>query len=174
MATLKDILYYVSTALLYPCIVLLILFLGRTLVHLGAFLRECLDRRRSPVRMGSFVEFVAAHRADAIAVEKRLDEVEAEMTREVDATSLLSRIGPMLGLAGTLIPLGPALKGMASGDVGELAENLIVAFTTTVVGLAIAGPCYWISVTRRRWYDGDLREMEYHFRGQTAGVSKEA
>ena len=34
---------------------------------------------------------------------------------------------------GTLIPLGPALNGLAKGDMQALSGNLIVAFTATVI-----------------------------------------
>ncbi len=174
MQTLKDILFHVSNALLAPCLVLLVLLFARTLVHLGEFLREALGRRRRPARLADFASFVAERKTDPLAIEKRLDDTEAELTRHVEATALLSKIGPMLGLAGTLIPLGPALSGMSAGDVGKLASNLIVAFTTTVVGLAIAGPCYWVSSTRRRWYARDLMEMDHHYRSAIAAATEEA
>jgi biopolymer transport protein ExbB/TolQ len=197
MQILKDILYHVSSALLVPTLALLVLFLGRTLIHGGEFLRECLDRRRlprwkmlqaqlppgrllepenarlAPKHIRDFLAFLGSKLDDPAAVEGYLDDAESAMRRSVEATSLLSKIGPMLGLAGTLIPLGPALKGMASGAVGELANNLIVAFTATVVGLAIAGPCYWISSVRRRWYDQDLREMDRLVRAITGEPRKE-
>ena len=86
---------------------------------------------------------------------------------EIDANSRLSRmsfgvrVGPILGLMGTLIPLGPALIGLASGNIQELARNLVVAFSTTVLGLFVGGVCYAISLARRRWYAQDLADIEY-------------
>lgn len=41
------------------------------------------------------------------------------------------QLGPILGLLGTLIPLGPGLAALGSGDIVTLAEALTVAFDTT-------------------------------------------
>lgn len=197
MQLLKDVLFQVSNALLFPCLVLLVAGLGRTLVHVGGFVGEWLVRRRAerawaaarsvarpedsralvgsprlPRRVREFAALLDAQPWAAGAADRYLDDLEAELTRRVDGTALLSKLGPMLGLAGTLIPLGPALQGMAAGDVSALAGNLIVAFTATVVGLAIAGPCYAISTVRRRWYEGDLRELE-HLRAAVTAAAKE-
>jgi len=70
-------------------------------------------------------------------------------------------VGPMLGLVGTLLPLGPALTGLASGDVQALAGNLIIAFTTTVFGILVGAFAYAVSLTRRTWYEQDVSDLEY-------------
>jgi biopolymer transport protein ExbB/TolQ len=62
----------------------------------------------------------------------------------------------MFGLAGTLIPLGPGLRAMAEGQPGGLANNLVIAFTTTVIGLAISALSLCIVHVRTRWYESDL------------------
>ena len=95
------------------------------------------------------------------------------MTKVVERASLASKLGPMLGLMGTLIPLGPALRSMAGGSVAGLSENLVVAFATAVVGLAVAGPCFWMASVCRRWYERDLSDMEFVWR-RTAGRVPEA
>lgn len=53
------------------------------------------------------------------------------------------QLGPILGLLGTLIPLGPGLAALGSGDIVTLAEALTVAFDTTVTGLVIGALAYW-------------------------------
>ena len=67
----------------------------------------------------------------------------------------------MLGLMGTLIPMGPALLALSQGDVMTLANNLIIAFGTTVLGLLIGGIAYMMTEVRNRWYDGDLSDIAY-------------
>jgi biopolymer transport protein ExbB/TolQ len=67
----------------------------------------------------------------------------------------------MFGLMGTLIPLGPALMGLTSGDIQQLATNMVVAFSTTVLGLLTGGIAYAIVVVKKRWYTQDLSDMEY-------------
>jgi hypothetical protein len=71
------------------------------------------------------------------------------------------RVGPILGLMGTLIPLSPALIGLASGDTTQLAENLTTAFSVTVIGLLIGGIAFVISIVRDRMYSQDISDMEY-------------
>ncbi len=67
----------------------------------------------------------------------------------------------MLGLMGTLIPMGPALLALAGGDVKTLADNLIIAFGSTVLGLATGLIGHTISMVRSRWYEQDMSDMEY-------------
>jgi biopolymer transport protein ExbB/TolQ len=93
--------------------------------------------------------------------EKLLQDYELRITRELDSLKILIRIGPMLGLMGTLIPLGPALMGLSAGNIEALATNLVVAFSTTVLGLLVGGIAYTILLVRRRWYLQDLSDMEY-------------
>ncbi|MDY0087917.1 MAG: MotA/TolQ/ExbB proton channel family protein [Coriobacteriia bacterium] len=92
---------------------------------------------------------------------KALADAEIEVTRRLEHTRVLVRIGPMLGLMGTLIPISPALVGLAQGDVDTLANNLVIAFSTTVVGLLIAGVAYMITSVRTRLYQQDIVDLEY-------------
>ncbi|NTU88856.1 MAG: MotA/TolQ/ExbB proton channel family protein [Actinobacteria bacterium] len=72
--------------------------------------------------------------------------------KKLSHTDLIARIGPMLGLMGTLIPLGPGIVALSAGDTATLAQSLLTAFDTTVAGLIIASVSYAISTLRRRWY----------------------
>ena len=74
---------------------------------------------------------------------------------------MLVRFGPALGLMGTLIPLSPALEGLARGDVAQLSENLRVAFSVTVLGLLVGALAFSISLVRDRLYAQDLSDLEY-------------
>jgi biopolymer transport protein ExbB/TolQ len=95
------------------------------------------------------------------AVARRiLDEEEMRRARVVDRTDLMVRLGPALGLMGTLIPLGPGLAALGRGDVKGLAQAVIIAFDTTVVGLAVGGMAFFISRVRRRWYQDYLSILE--------------
>jgi hypothetical protein len=67
----------------------------------------------------------------------------------------------MLGLMGTLIPMGPALLALAGGDIETLAKNLVVAFGSTVLGLVAGLVGTFISLVRSRWYEQDMSDMEY-------------
>jgi biopolymer transport protein ExbB/TolQ len=93
--------------------------------------------------------------------EKLLQDYEIRISAELERLKILTRTAPMLGLMGTLIPLGPALMGLSAGNIEALASNLVIAFSTTVLGLFIGGIAYAILLTKRRWYLQDLSDMEY-------------
>lgn len=80
--------------------------------------------------------------------------------RRIDRADLLARIGPMLGLMGTLIPLGPGLAALGRGDLETLAQAVTVAFNTTVLGLFIGIVGFLLGRLRRRWYDAAMERLE--------------
>ncbi|MFT3864934.1 MAG: MotA/TolQ/ExbB proton channel family protein [Solirubrobacterales bacterium] len=92
---------------------------------------------------------------------KRLAEYDYVSLRRLERTRILVRMGPALGLMGTLIPLSPALAGLASGDVATLSRNLRVAFSVTVAGLLIGAIAFAISLVRDRLYAQDFSDVEY-------------
>jgi biopolymer transport protein ExbB/TolQ len=92
---------------------------------------------------------------------KLLQEYEFYSVRRLNRTRILTRLGPMLGLMGTLIPLSPALVGLAEGDIEALSENLVTAFSVTVLGLLIGGLAFVASILRDRMYSQDISDMEY-------------
>jgi len=92
---------------------------------------------------------------------KLLQEYEFYTIKRLERTRILVRLGPMLGLMGTLIPLSPALIGLASGNTAQLADNLTTAFSVTVLGLLIGGVAFVISIVRDRLYAQDISDMEY-------------
>jgi biopolymer transport protein ExbB/TolQ len=96
-----------------------------------------------------------------IRIENTLQEYEIEVSRLLDKTRILVRVGPMLGLMGTLIPMGAALMALSQGDLAQMSNCLIIAFGTTVAGLAIGVLAYLISVVRERWYAEDTKDMGY-------------
>jgi len=88
--------------------------------------------------------------------------IENRARRRIERADLIARIGPMLGLMGTLIPLGPGLAGLGRGELDTLATAVTVAFDTTVLGLFVGIMGFVIGRLRRRWYDHLLNELEGH------------
>lgn len=91
---------------------------------------------------------------------KLLESEELKAAKKLEKTDIVTRLGPTLGLMGTLIPMGPGLAALGGGDIQGLSQAIIVAFDTTVVGLAAGGLAYVISKIRRRWYEEDLSNLE--------------
>ena len=180
---LSQILLYISTALLIPVMLLLIGFTALMVVYLGGLLHEAWERRRHIVEFRRFVDELKARSSRTVRrnevparfglpaqimgrlsqdnIDKDLDDAHLAMEAALSKLSIGIRVGPMLGLMGTLIPLGPALIAMSGGNIAALTQNLVVAFTTTVVGLLIAGVSYVIYTIRQRWYAQDLNDLEF-------------
>jgi biopolymer transport protein ExbB/TolQ len=92
---------------------------------------------------------------------KALADFDFDAQRRLARTRLLVRAGPALGLMGTLIPLSPALDGLAHGNVNQLSQDLRVAFSVTVLGLLIGAVAFGLSLARDRMYGQDLSDLEY-------------
>lgn len=189
MTVLVKFLFVLCSVLLIPVIVVLLVFLGWTVILAGGFLRECLARaatRRSLdqvlaaakagqdserlwalIRGGgsgvlaAFAVRVGHNTNRAELLTHTVAELEHGITDSMALLSLLTRVGPMLGLMGTLIPLGPALTGLAAGDTQIMAKNLVVAFTTTVIGVLVGSVAYGIGLVRRTWSARDLCDLEF-------------
>jgi biopolymer transport protein ExbB/TolQ len=114
--------------------------------------------------MADTLAFIAEHaRADGSDYElnKALADFDFGSQRRLDRTRLLVRAGPALGLMGTLIPLSPALTGLANGNTSALSHDLRLAFSVTVVGLLIGAVAFALSLTRDRMYGQDLSDLQY-------------
>lgn len=88
-------------------------------------------------------------------------------TRRLERVDLLARSGPILGLMGTLIPLGPGLSALGSGNLDILATALTVAFDTTVIGLLVGLLAYIMGRLRRRWYEAVWMQLGNPLIGDT-------
>ena len=88
------------------------------------------------------------------ALARKLVEYEEEKTdKTLQKTDIITRVGPTLGLMGTLIPMGPGLAALGAGVVNTLAESLTLAFNTTIVGIGSGALCYVIGKIRSGWYN---------------------
>jgi len=96
-----------------------------------------------------------------VNLEKLLQKCDLLISKRLEKSKAMIRIGPMLGLMGTLIPMGPALLALTKGDIDTLAGSLIIAFGTTVVGLLIGAVSYLITTARTRWYRQDMNDIHY-------------
>ncbi|MEO0882646.1 MAG: MotA/TolQ/ExbB proton channel family protein [Pseudomonadota bacterium] len=80
--------------------------------------------------------------------------------KRITRVDIIARISPILGLMGTLIPLGPGISAMGNGDFATLASAITTAFDTTVLGLLIGVLAMLIGRFRRGAYDAALTELE--------------
>ena len=187
MNYISDILYWISTGLLVPVIVLLIFFFLRSLLLIGSFFGQYLAIRRTASLISTEVDSLTKENvqslaerlpkknpslvvtymnrllaADSAAMRQRLlADFEIEADKDLSTSKTLSKMGPMLGLMGTLIPMGPALVGLSTGDIASMAYNMQVAFATTVVGLFVAAIGFITQQVKQRWYLQDMTNLEF-------------
>ncbi len=188
MHVISDVLYWISTGLLVPVILVLIYFFLRSLVLVGAFFGQYLENRKTTQWLNgelktlntnnvdafmeripkknrglviAYLKQLCASKGDNVRIEKLISDFEIAADKDLAISKTLSKMGPMMGLMGTLIPMGPALVGLAAGDIASMAYNMQVAFATTVVGLFSSAIGFITQQVKQRWYLQDLNNLEY-------------
>ena len=94
-------------------------------------------------------------------IQHLMSDFEIAADKDLSTSKMLSKMGPMLGLMGTLIPMGPALVGLSTGDIASMAYNMQVAFATTVVGLFAAAIGFVTQQVKQHWYLQDMSNLEF-------------
>ena len=188
MSYITDILYWISTGLLVPVIVLLIALFVRSLLLIGSFFGQYIAIRKTEALLRIECDALTAENMDTLAdrlpkksntlvvksirkimeekdspahVSRLLADYEILADKDLATSKTLSKMGPMLGLMGTLIPMGPALVGLSTGDIASMAYNMQVAFATTVVGLFAAAIGFITQQVKQRWYLQDMTNLEF-------------
>lgn len=188
MEWITKILFGISNSLLIPDILLLIGFFIYSIIVLGTFYGRFLTRRKNDAAFRHLIDHFPEHSAEALRealpkydnalaipyyrrlletagdldyAEYLISDFESRATKDLIPLRILTKIGPMLGLMGTLISMSPALVGLSSGDVSGMAYNMQIVFATTVVGLVIAGVSIVVLFYTARWYRRDVAGMTY-------------
>lgn len=187
MNYISDILYWISTGLLVPVIVLLIILLVVRCCSSAVFRTVYVDSKTESLLRGEFDSLtpggiaslgeripnvrtslvtVYIHRMLEVRnsrphVERLLADFEIAADKDLAISKTLTKMGPMLGLMGTLIPMGPALVGLSAGDISSMAYNMQVAFATTVVGLFASAIGFITQQVKQRWYLQDMTNLEF-------------
>jgi biopolymer transport protein ExbB/TolQ len=184
-ALLKTFIYLISSSLLYPVLFLLVILTFLIIVYAGSFFAEWLERLRlqkcPPQELPAVLRTDASstmvsHRVNQYiktlhqtirytdggeaVVENLLQETTLRLWKSMDRLRILVRAAPSLGLIGTLIPMGTGLAALGQGDMTKLSTDLVIAFTTTVTGLAIGTAAFFFYTVRRRWLEEDIKNME--------------
>ena len=185
-ALLKSFIYIISSSLLYPVLFLLVVLTCWILIYSGSFFAEWLERVRLkkypperlpqiirqgddpgvfPQRINTYIKELRLllnnkDRSTEADIENFLQEKTLNLWKSLDRSRMVIRIGPSLGLLGTLIPMGTGLAALGQGDMTRLSSDLVIAFTTTVVGLAIGTVAYFFYTIKRRWVEEDIKNIE--------------
>ena len=188
MKIVSEILFIVSNGLMIPVILLLLYFLVKAIwILLGLYgqikvQREISSTLKALVRdysdecikdtqiklqatgksiVSEYLKRIIEHKHDSRYCEHELADFQVETQRILAKYRMLVKFGPMLGLMGTLIPMGPALVGLGLGDISSMAYNMQVAFATTVIGMLVSGIGLCALQLNQRYYAGYLNDLEF-------------
>lgn len=185
-ALLKSFIYLISSSLLYPVLCLLVVMTLWILVFSGSFAAEWIERLRlesyMPDELPNLIKKHAyanlfSHRCrqyidrlrqliegttpvTEMQIENMIQENTLKIWKSMDLLRIFVRVAPGLGLIGTLIPMGTGLASLGQGDMTRLSSDLVIAFTTTVVGLTIGTVAFFFYTIKRRWVEEDIKNIE--------------
>jgi biopolymer transport protein ExbB/TolQ len=151
--SIESALYEISKFFLTPVLIVLCLMFIYALVTFGAFLFD-LARGTLTSRRGLPLTRFKQRNPNANA-----EAIELQLLKILEPLRIISRVAPMLGLVATMIPMGPALIAVSSGNAKGMAENLVVAFAAVVVALLSAALTYVVLSVRRRWLLAELNTL---------------
>lgn len=169
--SIEEIMYQLSDFFMAPVLVILIGLFIYSLYALGSFFCQAWQRNSEKTsfytitrttlnsQKGKNSKLLRGYPLVAIAQQKpnvTRDELDVAALGILDGVRNVSRLAPMLGLIATMIPMGPALKSLANGNVQGISENLIVAFSAVIFGLVIASITFWIASVKKRWLAGEI------------------
>jgi biopolymer transport protein ExbB/TolQ len=164
--------------MLYPAMFILVAGFSVVVVSSGAALAEWAERSRAASRVNGGGTYQNAALSRRAAVMEELDEilrqpgaawedvdalwrrVRLRSWRRLDHLRILARLAPAMGLVGTLIPMSTGLASLSQGDASRLSGDLVVAFSTTVVGLCSGVGAYILYTVKAGWLECDLGALE--------------
>ncbi|MEO5923170.1 MAG: MotA/TolQ/ExbB proton channel family protein [Bryobacteraceae bacterium] len=181
---LGQVLRFPVFALLWACVLAVLFMAGRCVVDFvmrrrerhgfnldswlasGPVLNAAETRKRQlPSPLRRLLADVEKQRTDDTlgggGLEHLVLEQEERVRRTLTAPRMLVRVGPSLGLIGTLIPMGISLAAMAGGNLEAMAGQMVVAFTSTIIGLATGTVAYVVATVRLAWVNESIREQRF-------------
>ncbi|WP_200860482.1 MotA/TolQ/ExbB proton channel family protein [Methylomonas sp. MK1] len=169
--TLEQILYMISSSLYLPVLLIVTLLAAYSVYVCGRLAQEWLERRKAgsrTVRLFNLDLAVALgrqQRANAapldVELELLLQTHEHRQLIKLDQVRFVIKLGPALGLMGTLIPMGISLAALAQGNIPSMAGSMVTAFTATVTGLGCGVITYLVALVREQWLRADFAAMRH-------------
>ena len=188
MDNISQLLFLVSDSLLIPDIIVLLVLFVRALFLVGSFYNQYITKYKNerqlrpilneltPERMEAlqaalpekdnslyikYLRAILARPADDTYADYMITNFENDAEKDVVTSKLLAKVGPVLGLIGTLIAMSPALTGLSQGDISKMASNMQVVFATTVVGLVVSLVGLVTLQFKQRWYAKEVNQLDY-------------
>ncbi|AUJ72721.1 MULTISPECIES: MotA/TolQ/ExbB proton channel family protein [Pseudoalteromonas] len=154
----------VSELLMTPVIIVISVLFVYAFFALGRFVSEFLIRRKSRLSYQRGIDNKSLQSHNGFHVHNYFianpsaseDELEVFALKQLETLRIVTRVAPMLGLIATMIPMGPALKALADGNIQGISENLIIAFAAVIWGLVISTLTFWPASVKKRWCAQEL------------------
>ncbi|MCQ8119544.1 MotA/TolQ/ExbB proton channel family protein [Methylomonas rosea] len=169
--TLEQILYMISSSLYLPVLLIVTVLAAYSVYTCGRLAQEWLERRRAGSRsvrlfnLDLAVALGSQQRANAapldVELELLLQTHEQRQLIKLDQVRFVIKLGPALGLMGTLIPMGISLAALAQGNIPSMAGSMVTAFTATVTGLGCGVITYLVALVREQWLRADFAAMRH-------------
>lgn len=168
---IEELMYRVSDIFLAPVLISLLVLFVYALWALGAFFAKSWQRSRNEKQYNKAQSELASvagfelfsHYAQRKKIKTdhiSFDDLEVFALTKLEKVRLVTRISPMLGLIATMIPMGPALKSLADGNIQGISDNLVIAFSSVIFGLVIATLTFWIATVEKRWLAVELLDCQ--------------
>ncbi len=188
MDTISEILFWVANSLLIPDIIALLLLFIRSLLLVGSFYNHFITKQKNDKLLNNLIQDLSAekvenlksilpHKDNSLYIkylrrllsrepseaysEYLISNFETEADKDLSISKILAKIGPVLGLIGTLIAMSPALVNLSSGDVSGMAYNMQIVFATTVIGLVVSMAGLITLQFKQRWYSQESNHLFY-------------
>lgn len=167
---LEHILYMISSSLYLPVLLIVTSLAAYSVYACGRLLQEWLDRRKAGSRtvrlfnLDLAVTLGKKNRSEApldVELELLLQTHEHQQLVKLDQIRFVIKLGPALGLMGTLIPMGISLAALAQGNIPSMASSMVTAFTATVTGLGCSVIAYMVALVREQWLRADFAAMRH-------------
>lgn len=188
METISKTLFWVSNSLLIPDIILLLFLFFRAFLLAGSTYNRFIIRRKNSEILLQKIKILSKENIKEI--QKNIPDsdnslyvsylrqllsnpqseaysdflitnFEIEAEKDISKSKILAKLGPVLGLIGTLIAMSPALVGLSSGDISGMAYNMQIVFATTVIGLVISMIGLVTQQIKQRWYAQESNNLYY-------------
>jgi len=141
---LEQSMYTVAQIFLLPTLLLIAALFLYAFWVLGEFAMQAWRRHGGRGR-----PLLALHRAAPHGLTE--DELDLAAHKLMEGPRIASRVTPLLGLVATMIPMGPALKGLSDGNLAQVSANLTIAFSAVILALIAAAITFWVANVKRRW-----------------------
>lgn len=164
VANVEQLMADISELFMAPVIIAILIMFIYALFATGRFVSQSLIRRQSAmnyvktVKKGSIevIPGYQVHNYFAQNPSATEDELEVFALKKLEALRIVTRLSPMLGLIATMIPMGPALKALADGNIQGISENLIIAFAAVIWGLVVSTLTFWPASVKKRWFADEM------------------